>query len=346
MRSAGRRSLVVLMSLVGVVGTPPARSQPPDRLARSGFSIDAAVRAAVLDAVAARLQSLYVFPATAVRLVESLARHRDRGAYDAVTDGTEFAARVTRHLKDASGDAHLALRFSPVPVAKLLGEPDAEAVARHRERMERSNHGFARVEVLPGNFGYLKFDRFANPEHAGPTAAAAMTFMQNVDALVFDLRDNGGGDPRMVALLCSYLFERPTHLNNVWSRASGETTQYWTLPYLPGKRFAETPVYVLTSARSFSAAEEFAYDLKAQGRAKVVGERTAGGAHMTRGERLDARFSLEVPFARAVNPVTGTNWEGTGVIPDVPAPAAKALAVALDLAARDVSARRHVSFRH
>ncbi len=340
MRNAGSRSLVVLMGLVGAVGAPAARADAPAGIARCGHTIDAATRSAVLDAAARTLRALYVFPDRATAMAEALARHRARGVYDALTNGGDFAALLTRHLRAVSADPHLGLRFSPVPLPRAAAAPSPEALARHRRQMARTNYGFERVEVLPRNVGYLKLDLFANPEACGATAAAAMAFLQNVDALVVDLRENRGGDPRTVALLCSYLFAQPTHLNDVWSRPTGETTQYWTLAYVPGQRLAEQPVYVLTSARTFSGAEAFAYDLKAQGRAKIVGEKTAGGAHMTRGERLDERFTLAVPFARAVNPVTKTNWEGTGVVPDVLVPAANALPAALAIAAADLARGR------
>jgi C-terminal processing protease CtpA/Prc len=188
--------------------------------------------------------------------------------------------------------------------------------------------------------GYLKFNGFGDPEICAPTAIAAMNFLGGVDALIFDLRQNGGGDPKMVALLCSYLFEHPTHLNDLWTRKGDETQQFWTLPYVPGKRLPSIPVYVLTSHRTFSGAEEFTNNLKVLKRATIVGEVTGGGAHPVGGHRIDDRFTIGVPFARAINPITKTNWEGVGVEPDVKVSADDALTTAQALAEKELANRR------
>jgi C-terminal processing protease CtpA/Prc len=167
-----------------------------------------------------------------------------------------------------------------------------------------------------------------------------MNFLANVDAIVFDLRDNGGGHPAMIALISTYLFDQPTHLNDIWTRKTGATQQYWTLPVVPGKRLAAAPAFVLTSSRTFSGAEEFSYNLKNLKRATIVGETTGGGAHPVRGERIDDRFVIGVPFARAINPITLTNWEGIGVVPDVKVAAADALTTAQKLATEELAKRR------
>src|SRR2546423_8603217 len=166
-----------------------------------------------------------------------------------------------------------------------------------------------------------------------------MNFLSNVDALIFDLRDNGGGTPEMVAYISTYLFDEPTPLNDLYNRKEDSTTQFWTLPYVPGKRFAGKPVFVLTSRRTFSGAEEFTYNLKNLKRATIVGETTGGGAHPVSGQRIDEHFIIGVPFARAINPITKTNWEGTGIEPDVKVPAAEALSTAQKLAAERLTPR-------
>jgi C-terminal processing protease CtpA/Prc len=144
--------------------------------------------------------------------------------------------------------------------------------------MERDNCGFRKVEILPGNIGYLKFDMFADASFCGPTVVAAMNFLAHVDAIIFDLRENGGGDPKMVALVLSYLFDQPTHVNDLYNRKDDATTQYWTLPFVPGIRLGSAPAFVLIAKRTFSGAEEFTYDLKNLKRATIVGETTGGGA--------------------------------------------------------------------
>jgi len=198
--------------------------------------------------------------------------------------------------------------------------------------MERTNCGFEKIEILPDNIGYLKFNVFADTAICGPTAIAAMNFLGHVDSLIFDLRGNGGGDPKMIALISTYLFDQPTHLNDLYNRKEDATTQYWTLPFVPGNRLADKPVFVLTSKFTFSGAEEFSYNLKNLKRATIIGETTGGGAHPVSGHRIDDHFTIGVPFARAINPISKGNWEGTGVEPDVPSTASEALDVAEKLA--------------
>jgi C-terminal processing protease CtpA/Prc len=155
-----------------------------------------------------------------------------------------------------------------------------------------------------------------------------MNFLANTDALIVDLRENGGGSPVMVAYVQSYLFSQRTHLNDLWTRRTNTTDEYWTRD-VPGKRFGGSkPVFVLTSRNTFSGAEEFTYNLKNLKRATIIGETTGGGAHPVSGHKIDERFMIGVPFARAINPISKTNWEGTGVEPDVKVPAAEALATA------------------
>jgi C-terminal processing protease CtpA/Prc len=205
--------------------------------------------------------------------------------------------------------------------------------AAYQAEVELSAGGIATVQRLDGNVGYLDVRALHNAGHAGRAAVAAMTLLAHTDVLLIDLRRNGGGDPGMVALYCSYLFDDATHLNDLYWRDDGSTRQWWTLPYVPGPTFGGTkPVYVLTSDDTFSGAEELANNLKTRGRATLVGERTGGGAHPGGRYRVAAHLEAAVPSGRAINPVTGTNWEGTGVEPDLGMPAAEAFDAAYRLA--------------
>ena len=206
--------------------------------------------------------------------------------------------------------------------------------------MEHDNCAFDKVEILPNNIGYVKFDGFMDASFCGPTVVAAMGFVAHTDAIIFDLRQNGGGQPAMVTLIASYLFDNPTHLIDIYNRKEDSTTQNWTLSYLPGPRLTKQPVFVLTSKRTFSGAEEFAFDLKNQKRATIVGETTGGGAHPVSGHVVADYFTVGVPFAKSLDPVTKTNWEGTGVEPDVKVPAADALATAEKLAMEKIQAKK------
>ena len=208
-----------------------------------------------------------------------------------------------------------------------------------RQMGRLDNFGIRRVERLDGNVGYLDLHRVADPANAGPAIQAAMELVGGTYALIVDLRKNGGGSPGGVTVWCSYLLpEEPAHLNDIFSADTGETRQFWSLPYVPGTRYVDRPVYVLTSRRTFSGGEDFCYTLQALGRAELIGETTGGGAHPTRGFPISQAVHIGIPFARSINPVTGTNWQGTGVVPDIAVPEAEAYDVAYARALQHVLA--------
>jgi len=313
------------------------RAIPPGmNVADMNPKMDAAWKSRVIGGAISNLDEYYVFPETAKKMGEAIRAHQAKGDYDAVSGADAFASLLTEHLRDVSHDKHLGVNFSPKALPNREPGRDPEAEARMRTQMERNNCAFEKVERFATNIGYLKFNGFADPDVCGPTATAAMNFLANVDALIIDLRDNGGGDPSMVAYISSYLFSEPTHLNDLYNRKENSTTQYWTLPYVPGKRLAGKPVYLLTSKRTFSGAEEFSYNLKNLKRATIIGETTGGGAHPVTGHRIDDHFMIGVPFARAINPISKTNWEGTGVEPDVKIPANEALDEAKKMATEKI----------
>ena len=297
--------------------------------------IDAAGRAKVIDGVIAKLDSFYVFADVAKRMADSLRARRTRGVYDTYTNAISFGLKLNTDVRELSRDKHMGVNYSvnPIPPRPATPPPPSPAdSARMRARMDELNCGFVKVELLDGNVGYVKFNGFFDVGACGATASAAMSFVGGSRALIVDLRENGGGSPAMVAYVSSYLFSTRTHLNDLWERRSGKTEEFWTRDDIPGRRFGgEKPVYVLTSARTFSGAEEFSYNLKSLKRATIVGETTGGGAHPVSGHRIDEHFMIGVPFARAINPITRTNWEGVGVDPDVKVPAADALTTALKL---------------
>jgi len=190
---------------------------------------------------------------------------------------------------------------------------------------------------MQGNIGYIKLDGFYDPEAGAEIAAAAMTFISNAESLIFDLRQNGGGDPGMVALISSYLFGyEPVHLNDLYWRKEDKLEEFWTKPNPAGKKFGNKDVYVLTSSYTFSGAEEFCYNLKNLKRATIVGETTHGGAHPGSRIRLNEHFYVFVPRGRAINPITKTNWEGTGVVPDIQVPKEQALKTAYLMALKKI----------
>ena len=283
------------------------------------------LRSQTVRAVASAVEERYVFPDVGRRMGEALRTALKNGAYDSIERSGELARRLTDDLRVISHDRHLGVRpASPASGGDTLAIPGAG---------ERGNFGFRTAELLDGNIGYIRLDGFVPGPNAERTAAAAMAFVAHCDALIFDLRFNGGGSPEMIRFLTSYLVDEPTHLNDMVDREGEVVEEYWTLGDVPGQRLgASIPTYVLTSSFTFSGAEEFAYNLKNLKRATIVGETTGGGAHPVRGERVNDYFMVGVPFMRARNPITGTNWEGAGVEPDVAVSSDQALERALDLA--------------
>lgn len=269
-------------------------------------------------------------------MIDALLTHERNGDYKGEVNGSEFAALLTKHLQDVSHDLHLRVVYSTTEVPPL-GPPERDP--NFQRRIERDNCAFREVKILPDNIGYLRFDAFLPPSLCGGTATAAMQFLAHVDALIFDLRENHGGDPHMTAFMASYLFDRRTHLNDIYDQRDHSTQEFWTTQDVTGPRFGKTPVYVLTSATTFSGAEEFTYDLKNLKRAVIVGETTGGGAHLVMMHRLDAHFIIGVPFARPINPISKTDWEGRGVTPDVKVKGADALQTAERLAERNLETK-------
>lgn len=333
--TTGLGNLVVKDGQPATVETFGLRALPPG-VTLVNVTLDAALRKRVIDGVNADLAEFYIDAALAKQMQDALEAHQKAGEYDSITDGDAFAQRLTKDLRVISHDKHLGVNFSPFKMPARQA-PSDDDIARMHERMKHDNCAFQKVEILPRNIGYVKFNAFMDPAVCAPTVVAAMGFLANTDAVIFDLRDNGGGDPAMVTLVATYLFDKPTHLNDLYNRKENSNQQFWTLSYVPGERLAKQPAFVLTSKRTFSGAEEFTYDLKNQKRATIVGETTGGGAHPVAGHTVADYFMVGVPFAKAVNPISKTNWEGTGVEPDVNVPAADALTTAEKLAIEKIT---------
>ncbi len=302
--------------------------------------------AEVVDLVAGLITSGYVFPDRAGEAAAALRARLAAGEYDGLDDEA-LAGKLTGDLYEVCHDKHLRVRYHPArergPGGREDGRPGPPGRPGFHGRppwpdwLRPHNFGIHRVEQLDGNVGYLDLRGVAHPGEAGPAIAAAMELVAGTCALIIDLRHNGGGAPPGVVFWLSYLFpDDHTHLNDIFDAGTGETRQFWTLASVPGQRYLDRPVYLLTSAHTFSGGEDFAYSLQAQGRAEVIGETTGGGAHPTRGTPISATLAVAVPFARSINPVTGTNWEGTGVIPDVAVPADQAYDVAYGKALQHV----------
>ncbi len=278
------------------------------------------------DVLTAAIETLasYVFPEVATRLQQELRDRIQAQGYDDVTHCEQLAERLTLELQQSSGDRQLRVHFSPQPLPDLAPDriPSPAELAVERDRSSQRNFDVNRVERLQGNVGYLELYGFEPPEFVGDVLAAAFTCLAHTQALIIDLRHNRGGSPGTVALLCSYLLPPypATHLNDLYWRPNDSTHQWWTVPHLSAPRYLDRPVYLLTSGETFSAAEEFAYNLQVLKRVTLVGEHTAGGAHPGQGYRLSDHFWMFVPVGRSINPITGTHWGETGLDPEVKVP--------------------------
>jgi hypothetical protein len=308
-------SEVMLMALLA----GSAQAQTPAKLA-----LGKAIKKQTIEAITVLLDSNYVFPETAKKMDQLVLKNLRSGKYNKITDPEDLAGRLTEDLRSVSHDLHLNVRYEPGQIAAMRADTKNNQVPPEwMKSMQRINYGFVKAEYLPGNVGYLELRAFTDPKlpEAGQAAISAMNYLANAQAVIFDLRKNGGGHPEMIQLLSSYLFAEPTHLNDIYERPGNTTQQYWSLPYIPGSRRPDVPVYILTSNYTFSAAEEFSNNLKELKRATIVGENTGGGAHPVDFKIVNDLFTLSLPFGRSISPVSKSNWEGTGVIPHVKVPA-------------------------
>jgi len=283
----------------------------------------------------------YVYPELGIKVSNRLTKNLNEGKYDDITDFNMFAKLVTNEMFELTNDKHLLIRYDPEDVNEIKkseaisGKERVEYFYRQKENSGKRNYGFKEVKILPGNVGYLKFNEFERAEFASKTAHAAMEFISNTDAIIIDLRNNNGGWGSMVQLLLSYFIDFQDEKNNILLFEKilpykNEVIQYRTLPDLPGKRMIQTPLYILTSGDTYSAAEAFADVLQKRNRATIIGETTRGGAHSTRGpEMLTDYYIVKMPVSEVINSQTKKNWEGTGIEPDIKTDRKHALDTAL-----------------
>ena len=250
-----------------------------------------------------------------------------------------FTDSIDRDLQKVHRDLHMHVFYDPARVADIKQwhsgpEPSAAVLEKQKQHDSRDNYGFVKVELLPGNIGYLDFRQFyAVNEGSKNKVDAAMDFIADADAVIIDLRKNGGGEPEMVQYILSYFMDAtPVHYNSLYDRTTNNTSDFYSLASVKGTRMPNKDLYLLTSHYTFSGAEEFAYDLKNLKRATIIGETTGGGAHPTDLYIINDNVAMAIPFARAINPFTKTNWEGTGVEPDIKTDADKALLQAQQMA--------------
>ncbi len=318
--------------LFAIFITSAAGQQPP-----ADPPIDEAVRTSVIERLLSKIEAGYVIPEMARIAVRNLRNAQESGDYDGFATAKRFAEKLTSDLRTATHDRHIAVYFDPEPAA-----PTTSSAPPAKSR-EHFNFGFYKVERLRGNVGYLDLRSFANVDEGRETASTYLDALANFDAIILDLRQNGGGNTPMVAYIASYFFgPKPVHLTDMYWRDQNQTVEVWTLEHVPGRRSVGQDLYVLVGPSTFSAAEDFCYSLQQLKRATLVGEKTGGGAHMGRGlQRLSPLFMAFIPTGRSLNPVTKTNWENVGVEPDIKVPAEKALAEAHLMALRRIVEREN-----
>lgn len=329
--------IVSALALIGSRTTAQVMPGPADRK-----PIDARMQAEIIDSVCKALNDDYVFPDKAREMEKFVRKQFKSNAYKDLTDPVAFVIKLTEDLRSITKDRHLGVQYLPANSPDLT-RPDSLSDQERKaaeDQLAFENYGFEKLERMPGNVGYVKFNNFIGAELAAPTAIAAMNFLAHCNTIIFDLRDNGGGDPSMIQLLSSYFFDTVTHLNSFYYRKSDSIQQFWTSAFVSGPRLAKADLYILTANRTFSAAEEFTYNMKNLKRATIVGETTGGGAHPVDDHPFkNLQIVARVPYGRAINPITGTNWEGVGVKPDIDVPAAKALDVAYTDALKKAAAK-------
>jgi len=322
----------------GASGLPQllAQSQTPPDVPSSGLGtahtdvkLDPAKRHRVIEAVIANLQEHYPYRDVAQKTAAALEAHERNDDDDAATDGRAFAGLLTQQIRDVSHDMHVEVVYSETPLPDRPAGPSPERLTRYRRAMKENNCTFEKVQVLPHNIGYLKLNFFPDPSVCGSTAKAAMASLNEARTIIFDLRDNRGGYPGMVMMIAAYLFDHPEYM---YSPREDTTEQFWTHSPVPGNKLADKPVYVLTSARTFSGAEHFSYDLKMLKRATLVGETTAGATDVGTFRRIDDHFGMGMRETKPINPYREPDWAVVGVQPDVKVIAADALETAEKLA--------------
>lgn len=335
------RMACTVVALAAAFACAPAMAQAPLQRNQADMVLAAHDRKQVIDQLVQSLNDNYIFPDKARLIAQAVLARQASGAYKDITSAARLAEVLTADIRSINNDQHLLVSFSERAIPEGQGGGhSAEERAAELAQLKSMNFGIERVERLPFNIGYLDLRVFARPQASAQAIAAAMTLLSNTDAVIIDLRRNGGGEPETVTLLASYLLDKRVHLSDIHYRKGNRVDQMWTSAQVDGARVGGTKdIYILTSEDTFSAAEDFSYAMKHLKRAKIVGEKTAGGAHPGDFERLSPHFLAFIPNGRTVSKLTNGDWEGSGVAPDIAAPAGQALAAAQQAILGDMLAR-------
>jgi hypothetical protein len=319
-----KKNSLLLIVFALLTGTLSAQNGPTQ--------LDSKTKTIVIENLCDALKRYYPDLDTGISMASGIKKRLNNKEYDGIANPNEFANRLTTDLRSIHNDKHLQINYDP-RMEKSLTDRSVENVSNvqqsNLENERQQNFGFKKVEILKGNIGYVNLDGFVDVnEYSKETVSSVFSFLKNTNALVIDLRNNGGGSPEMVRYICSYFFKDKTHINTSYKRVFNKTVEYWTEP-IANSGFYSMPIYILVSNRTFSAGEELPYDLQSLRRATIIGETTGGGAHPVTAGPIEYGFVATIPVAKSINPVTGKDWEGVGVIPDIKISEDKALDVAI-----------------
>lgn len=290
----------------------------------------------LIDSLTNALTRIYIFPEKSKLMGDHLKDQLKKGTYKNISDPKLLAERISSDIQSVHRDGHLRIHYDPEFSVRIQKTPQLELPPDRQEEVNKAkaeNFSFKKLEILNGNIGYVQFHGFIGfIEEAKPTITASFRFLSNTNAIIIDLRKNGGGSPWMVEQIASYFYQERTRLNDIYERRNNKTMEFYAEPEAAENMKLSMPIYILTSKNTFSAAEDFTYAMQVNKRAVIVGETTGGGAHPTGPVDIGQGFVVDIPFARSINHITKTDWEGTGVIPDVSVPAEQALVAAQKLA--------------
>jgi hypothetical protein len=271
-----------------------------------------------IDRIVELINANYVFEDIAKSTGEHLKTKLMAGTFNDITDAPSFARALTQEVQSINHDKHMRVR------------PNSGGDGGRRPT-DDGRGGFYESKMLDNNVGYIDMRGFLPAFIASKYADEHMRKLATADAIIIDMRKNGGGSPDMVQYFCSYFFDKRVHLNSLYWRKANRTDDFWTMD-VNGKKMPNVPLFVLTSSNTFSGGEEFCYNMQTQKRATLIGETTGGGANPGEMFTVNNQLVIFIPTGRAINPITKANWEGTGVVPDIKIPADEALTKAIELA--------------
>ena len=271
----------------------------------------------IIDTILKCFEDNYVYQEVALSLKDSIIRRNKEGEYSNITEMKKFLTRMSSDIRKITQDKHISINYIENSEYES-GKRKHSLLSEQIDEKKRKNFDFRKVEWLPGNIGYIRFDTFEDPQYAGEIAASAVNFISNCEAIIIDLRYNHGGEEKMVRYLASYFFAEPTLLNIRYFTKQDSIVQSWTDSYIPGKKLTDKDIYILTSSNTASGAEAFTYILKNYNKATVIGENTSGAAHWADYYYYSTlNLEIKLPVARPINPITKTDWERTGIRPDI-----------------------------